>query len=103
MLTSGRFTLLAAFVTLAGEVSLPQETQSLTLHVVPEVSEGVALAATIIGTPVLGLSTLVVSKLLNNPFGKVVAYEYLVTGSWDNPTVTRTSAPPKSASAPPAS
>jgi uncharacterized protein (TIGR02099 family) len=87
----------AAFVTLAGEVSLPQETQSLTLHVVPEVSEGVALAATLIGTPVLGLSTLVVSKLLNNPFGKVVAYEYLVTGSWDNPTVTRTSAPPKPA------
>jgi len=92
----------AAFVTLAGEVSLPQETQSLTMHVVPEVSEGVALAATIIGTPVLGLSTLVVSKLLNNPLGKVVAYEYLVTGSWDNPTVTRTSAPPRSAaSAPP--
>jgi len=92
----------AAFVTLAGEVSLPQETQTITLHVVPEVSEGVALAATIIGTPVLGLSTLVVSKLLNNPLGKVVAYEYLVTGSWDNPTVTRTSAPPKAAaSAPP--
>jgi uncharacterized protein YhdP len=86
----------AAFVTLAGEVSLPQETQTLTLHVVPEVSEGVALAATLIGTPVLGLSTLVVSKLLKNPLGKVVAYEYLVTGSWDNPTVTRTSgAPPK--------
>ena len=85
----------AAFVTLAGEVSLPQETQTLTLHVVPEVSEGVALAATLIGTPVLGLSTLLVSKLLNNPLGKVVAYEYLVTGSWDNPTVTRTSAPPK--------
>jgi uncharacterized protein (TIGR02099 family) len=88
----------AAFVTLAGEVSLPQETQTLTLHVVPEVSEGVALAATLIGTPVLGLSTLVVSKLLNNPLGKVVAYEYLVTGSWDNPTVTRTSAAPKSPS-----
>jgi uncharacterized protein (TIGR02099 family) len=91
----------AAFVTLAGEVSLPQETQTLTMHVVPEVSEGVALAATLIGTPVLGLSTLVVSKLLKNPFGKVVAYEYLVTGSWDNPTVTRTSgAPPKPAAEP---
>ena len=44
-------------------------------------------------TPVLGLSTLLVSKLLNNPLGKVVAYEYSVTGSWDNPQVTRISAP----------
>ena len=87
----------AAFVSLAGEVSLPQETQSLTMRVVPEVGEGLALAATVIGTPVLGLSTLLVSKLLRNPFGKVVAYEYLVTGSWDNPVVTRTNAPPPSA------
>jgi uncharacterized protein (TIGR02099 family) len=95
----------AAFVSLSGEVSLPQETQSLTMRVVPEVGEGMALAATVFGTPVLGLSTLLVSKLLKNPFGKVVAYEYQVTGSWDNPVVTRLSAaaPAKAASAPQAS
>ncbi|HSN19083.1 MAG TPA: YhdP family protein, partial [Usitatibacter sp.] len=89
----------SAFVSLAGEVSLPAETQDLTMRVVPEVSEGVALAATLIGTPVLGLSTLLVSKLLKNPLGKVVAYEYRVSGSWDNPQVTRTSAPPPKATA----
>jgi uncharacterized protein YhdP len=53
----------------------------------------VALAATVLGTPVLGLSTLVLSKLLKNPLGKAVAYEYRVTGSWDNPVVERISAP----------
>ena len=80
-------------------MSLPQETQSLTMHIVPEVGEGVALAATLIGTPVLGLSALLVSKLLKNPLGKVVAYEYQVTGSWDNPEVTRLSSlPPRTAS-----
>ncbi|HEX7558837.1 MAG TPA: AsmA-like C-terminal region-containing protein, partial [Usitatibacter sp.] len=84
----------SAFVSMSGEVSLPQETQSLVMHIVPEVGEGIALAATLIGTPVLGLSTLLVSKLLKNPFGKVVAYEYQVTGSWDNPQVARLSAPP---------
>ena len=83
----------SAFVSLSGEASLPQETQNLTLRVVPEVGEGMALAATLLGTPVLGLSTLLVSKLLKNPFGKAVAYEYQVTGSWDNPIVTRLSAP----------
>ena len=92
----------SAFVSIAGDVSLPDETQTLTLRVVPEVSEGLALAATLIGTPVLGLSTLVVSKLLKNPLGKVVAYEYQVTGSWDNPQVTRISAAePKRAAASP--
>ena len=82
----------SAFVSLAGEASLPLETQNLTLRVVPEVGEGVAIAATVLGTPVMGLTTLLLQKLLQNPLGKAVAYEYLVTGSWDNPSVTRLSA-----------
>ena len=84
----------SAFVSISGEVSLPQETQTLTLRVVPEMGESAAVAATVFGTPVLGLSTLLISKLLSNPLGKVVAYEYLVTGKWDNPIVTKISAPP---------
>jgi uncharacterized protein (TIGR02099 family) len=84
----------SALVSLSGEVSLPQETQTITLRVVPEMGESAAVAATVLGTPVLGLSTLLISKLLSNPLGKVVAYEYLVTGSWDNPVVTKISAPP---------
>ncbi|MEO7744438.1 MAG: YhdP family protein [Usitatibacter sp.] len=89
----------SAFVNLSGEVSMPQETQALTMKVVPEVGEGMALAATVFGTPVLGLSTLLLSKLMKNPLGKAVSYEYQVTGSWDNPLVTRTSAPPARAAA----
>jgi uncharacterized protein YhdP len=84
----------AALVTLSGEVSLPLETQTLTMRVVPEMGESAAVAATVLGTPVLGLSTLLVSKLLSNPLGKAVAYEYSVTGPWDNPVVTKISAPP---------
>jgi uncharacterized protein YhdP len=84
----------SAFVSMAGEVSLPMETQNLTIRVVPEVGESVAIAATVLGTPVMGLTTLLLSKLLQNPVGHVVSYEYLVTGSWDNPAVTRLGAPP---------
>ncbi|HUL56713.1 MAG TPA: AsmA-like C-terminal region-containing protein, partial [Usitatibacter sp.] len=65
------------------------------MRIVPEVGESVALAATVFGTPILGLSTLLVSKVLKNPFGQVVAYEYQVTGSWDNPQVTKLAGPPK--------
>lgn len=89
----------SAFVSMAGEVSLPLETQNLTLKVVPEVGEGVAIAATVLGTPVMGLTTLLLQKLLQNPLGKVVSYEYLVTGSWDNPSVTRLGAGPAPAEA----
>jgi uncharacterized protein (TIGR02099 family) len=84
----------AAFVSLKGEVSMPKETQTVTVQVVPEVGEAAAIAATIVGTPVLGLSTLLVTKLLKNPIGNAVAFEYQVTGSWDNPHVQRTSAAP---------
>jgi uncharacterized protein (TIGR02099 family) len=92
----------SAFVSMAGEVSLPMETQNLTLKVVPEVGEGVAIAATVLGTPVMGLTTLLLQKLLKNPLGKAVSYEYFVTGSWDNPSVTRIGAPtqPKEAAKP---
>ena len=79
----------SAFVTMAGEVSLPLETQSLFIRVVPEVGESVALAATVLGTPIMGLTTLLLQKLLQNPLGKAVAYDYRVTGSWDNPVVVR--------------
>jgi len=79
----------SAAVTMKGEVSLPAETQNLSMRIVPEVGESVALAATVFATPIAGLSTLLVSKLLKNPFGQVVAYEYQVTGSWDNPQVTK--------------
>lgn len=90
----------SAFVSMAGELSLPLETQSLTVKVVPEVGESVAIAATLLGTPVMGLTTLLLQKLLQNPLGKVVSYEYLVTGSWDNPAVTRIGAAPATRQAP---
>lgn len=96
----------SAFVSMAGEISLPMETQNLTMKVIPEMGESAAIAATVFGTPVLGLTTLVISKLLQNPLGRAVSYEYLVTGSWDNPAVTRigASSAPKEApkAAPPA-
>ena len=83
----------SAFVTMTGEVSLPRETQSLAIRVVPEVGESVALAATVLGTPIMGLTTLLLQKLLQNPLGKAVAYDYRVTGSWDNPLVVRPADP----------
>jgi uncharacterized protein YhdP len=91
----------AAFVSMQGEVSLPAESQNLRVRVVPEVGEGVAIAATIIGTPVIGLTTLLVQKLLQNPLNRIVAYEYTVSGTWDSPVMLRSGQTVPAAAAPP--
>jgi len=85
-------------VSMAGEVSLPMETQNLTLRVVPEVGESVAIAATVLGTPVMGLTTLLITKLLQNPSARW-CLRVSRDGVVDNPSVTRIgeAPPPKEA------
>ncbi len=79
----------SAFVTMQGEVSLPSETQNLRMTVIPSLGEGVSVITALIGGPVVGLTTLLVQKLLQDPIGRVAGYQYNVTGTWDNPDVVR--------------
>ncbi|MBL8517746.1 MAG: TIGR02099 family protein [Betaproteobacteria bacterium] len=91
----------SAFVTMQGEISLPNETQSLKLTVIPSLGEGVSIITTLIGGPVVGLTTLLAQKLLQDPVGRALGYEYNVTGKWDNPDVARVgSQPPATPPAP---
>ncbi|HWP85234.1 MAG TPA: YhdP family protein, partial [Terriglobia bacterium] len=79
----------AALVQMSGEVNLANETQNLRVRVIPTLGEGVSIASALIGGPVAGLTTLIVQKLLQNPLEKIAAYEYSVTGTWDNPNVAK--------------
>ena len=79
----------SAFVTMQGEVSLPSETQNLRMTVIPSLGEGVSVITALIGGPVVGLTTLLVQKLLQDPIGRVAGYQYNVTGTWENPDVVR--------------
>lgn len=79
----------AAYVTMHGEISLPAETQNLKLTVIPSLGEGVSIITTLIGGPVVGLTTLLAQKLLQDPLGRAFGYQYNVTGKWDNPDVAR--------------
>jgi pyruvate/2-oxoglutarate/acetoin dehydrogenase E1 component len=59
------------------------------------VSSGAAalfIANPLIGAAV-GAGTLLAQKMLNNPFDQLFSYEYSVTGSFDDPVVTRGNAP----------
>jgi len=75
----------AAEVKMAGEVSLPAETQNLTVAVVPSLGEGVAIGAAVLLTPAVGAGVFLAQKLLQG----AMSYEYAVTGSWDNPHVDK--------------
>lgn len=78
----------AAKVAMSGEVDLGQETQSLNVRVVPSISDSLALGTAIVN-PAVGLATLIVGRVLNNPIDEAAAFEYRVTGSLADPKVER--------------
>ncbi len=79
----------AAKVSMQGETSLANETQNLRVRVVPVLGDTVSGAVALLGGPVVGLTTLLVQKVLKDPIGRIIAYEYSITGTWDNPVVTK--------------
>ncbi|MDP1680600.1 MAG: YhdP family protein [Burkholderiales bacterium] len=78
----------AAVVTMIGTTDLAKETQILRVKVVPGVGDSVSLVA-FLGGPAVGLGAFILQKLLKDPLGQLVAYDYAVTGTWDNPVVAK--------------
>ncbi len=82
----------AARVFMRGEASVPDETQNLRVTVQPTLSESVAVGAALGGAvvnPVAGVVTYIVQKVLEDPVEKFFAFEYAVTGTWDDPVVEK--------------
>lgn len=75
---------------ISGELNLGSETQALKVHVVPRLTESVALAASAAWlNPVIGLATLAAQKVLRNPVGRILSVDYEVSGSLSDPKVAR--------------
>jgi uncharacterized protein (TIGR02099 family) len=79
----------AARVQMQGEADLARETQNLKVRVVPQLGEGVSVAGAFLGGPAVGIAALVAQKLLRDPIDQIAAYEYSITGTWDNPDVVK--------------
>ncbi|GAO37608.1 hypothetical protein SCT_3044 [Sulfuricella sp. T08] len=79
----------AAKVRMQGETDLARETQNLKVRVAPQLGEGVSVAGAFLGGPVVGIAALVAQKLLRDPIDQIAAYEYSITGTWDNPNVVK--------------
>lgn len=80
----------AARVVMRGDVDLKRETQRLNVNVRPELGDTAALGVAIVN-PAAGLATWLASKVLQNPLGGMFGYNYLITGTWDEPKVERLS------------
>lgn len=79
----------AAKVVMSGETDLYRETQNLKVLVTPALGEGVSVASALLGGPAVGLTALLLQKVLKDPLGQIASYEYLVTGTWTDPKVTK--------------
>lgn len=74
----------SAKVAISGETDLDKGTQRLRIQVTPSISDSLSLAA-FAGGPVVGAAAFIAQKILKDPFSKLIAYEYEIAGTWDNP------------------
>jgi len=74
----------AADVSIKGETNLQNETQHLTVKVMPHISDSLSLAA-LAGGPLVGAVAFLAQKLLKDPLNKIASTEYEIIGTWDNP------------------
>ena len=79
----------AAKIRLSGVVDLAKESQNLRVVIQPRLDDSVAVAGALIGGPVVGLGTLIAGKVLKDPLGQAVTFEYAVTGNWSDPVVAK--------------
>jgi uncharacterized protein YhdP len=82
----------AARILMSGSVNIPQETQNLKVRVNPTYGESLAVGA-MLANPAAGAIAWLADKILKNPLDQIFSFEYAVTGSWDDPKVTKLAGP----------
>lgn len=78
----------SAQVLLSGEANLVAETQNLKVRVQPAIGETLAVGA-MIANPVAGAVAWAAQKVLKDPLDQIFAFEYAVTGGWNDPQVEK--------------
>jgi len=87
----------SAEVTMDGEVDLARETQNLHARVKPLVGNSISSILAVAVNPIWGLGAFILDKILKNPLGQALTFEYRVTGTWDKPIPERLKAEVRSA------
>ena len=79
----------SAKVFMAGQIDLAHEKQNLRVRIVPSVGNSAALISALVVTPVVGAGVYIASKILGDPLGQLVSFEYNISGSWVDPKVEK--------------
>lgn len=79
----------SAKVFMQGQIDLNNETQNLRIRIVPAVGNSAALLSWLVATPVVGVGVYLAGKILNDPLGQLVSFEYNVSGGWADPKVEK--------------
>lgn len=81
----------SAKVRIKGQVDLSKETQDLQVRVSPAMDA--ATLGALIANPVAGIAVFIAQQLLDDPLGKLITFDYQVSGTWSDPQVVRRGAP----------
>ncbi|WP_269533219.1 YhdP family protein [Chitinimonas sp. BJYL2] len=85
----------SAQVLFKGEADLGRETQKLRVRIVPTIGDSVAVGAGVaLANPALAVGAFLLQRALRDPLGRLIAYEYDITGGWDDPQVSKVGAVP---------
>ena len=76
-----------ASVFLEGSANILNETQTLHVLVLPELNAGLASLGYALVNPAVGLGSILAQYVLRDPLRQTLAYEFEVTGKWDDPSV----------------
>ncbi|MFM1859360.1 MAG: hypothetical protein RL133_860 [Pseudomonadota bacterium] len=76
-----------ASVFIEGTANLTTETQNIRVLVLPELNAGLASLGYALINPAIGLGSFLAQFVLRDPLRQILAYEYALTGPWDDPTV----------------
>ncbi len=79
----------SAQVQMDGQVDLVNETQDLHARVEPSVGNSISSILAVVVNPIWGLGAFILDKILKNPLGQALTFEYRVTGTWDKPVPER--------------
>lgn len=90
----------AAKVLMKGNADLARDRTSVRVTVQPELGSSVAIGAAVAVNPAVGVATLLAQKLLRDPFNKVFAFEYEISGALSDPQIRKIGGPPPGAPAP---
>ena len=72
-----------------GSLDLNKLTQNITVTVLPDISLGGASLALAVANPILGVGSFIAQLALQTPLSELLSTEYKITGSIDEPIVTK--------------